>query len=93
MKKIIRILKNLRPKKQSPASDDSFSLDVEDVARLCNARWEATKRECNLKFMSATDEWACQNIFIRGYHAALTDMHEITSGAVALDEILKNDKQ
>ena len=68
-----------------------FTLDLETLEMLINSRWEKVKIAYGK--ISPRIELEYKTNFIKGYHAALTDMHEITSGAVALDEILKNDKQ
>jgi len=67
---------------------NTMSLSTEDMARLMKARWTGIKQSNGYAFANKAQEDACMTLFALGYHSAWRDMHDLSSGMVAIDELL-----
>lgn len=79
---------NLGIKEQE--EDDNITLDIETQARLVNGHWEDFVKEKKLKFSCDDAEGQCKALFVAGYWWAWEDLSELSSRAMALDEILSS---
>ena len=69
-------------------NNDAIPLDIETQVRLVNGHWEDFTKKKKLKFSCEDAEGQCKALFAAGYWWAWKDLSELSSRAMALDELL-----
>lgn len=88
IKSSIKWIEEENPGIEEQEENDNITLDIETQARLVNGHWEDFVKEKKLKFSCDDAEGQCKALFVAGYWWAWKDLSELSSRAMALDELL-----
>ena len=71
---------------------DSVQIDMDDLAEMIDTSWEDFKKNNEVDFVDEETELQCKGLFIIGYHYACSDLSQLSSRLMELDELMGSDE-